>query len=48
MTLQTETSMIADRALISPAAMLITVFSMSSSRAGVTELQARNMPHPKK
>jgi hypothetical protein len=48
MTLQTERSMTADKALISPAATLITAFSMSSSRAGVVELQARNVPRPKK
>jgi hypothetical protein len=38
MTLQTETSMIAVRALINPVATVITVFSMSSSRAGVGRL----------
>jgi hypothetical protein len=44
MTQQTDSSMIADRVLISPAATVITAFSMSSSRAGVYEFEARSMP----
>jgi hypothetical protein len=48
MTLQTDTSMITDRAPISPVVKAITPVSTSSSRADVQELQAQNVPSYKK
>jgi hypothetical protein len=48
MTLQTDTSMITDRAPISPVVKAITPVSTTSSRADVPDLQAQNVPSYKK
>jgi hypothetical protein len=48
MTLQTDTSMITDRAPISPVVKAITPVSTTSSRADAQDLKAQNVPSYKK